>query len=128
METSSSGSDDSFFVVRTLGENGKFTGLKDFVDRLSGKEVNKRTVESFIKAGAFDGFGLKRRQLMMIYIQVVDSVAQDKKHNMAGQMSLFDLVSDEQKSDFDIPMPKVGEYEKETKYHHYIFEVMGISE
>ena len=112
-------------IVEERNIRGPFVSLNDFVVRLTGKEVNKRTIESFIKAGAFDGFGLKRRQLMMIYIQVVDSVAQDKKNNMAGQMTLFDFVSEEDKKDFEIKVPNVSEF---TKLELLAFEkeVMGV--
>ena len=59
--------------------------------------------------------GGTRKQFMSIYIQIVDHVNQEKKYSMTGQMSLFDLVSEEEKSDFQIQLPKVGEYAKETK-------------
>ncbi len=99
-------------IVEERNERGEFTSLNDFVVRLTGKEVNKRTIESFIKAGAFDSFGLKRRQLMMIYVQVVDSVTKDKKNNMAGQMTLFDFASEEDKQDYEIQVPDVAEFTK----------------
>lgn len=104
---------------------GRFTDLHNFLERLSGKEVNKRTVESFIKAGAMDGLGGTRKQLMMIYVQVMDSVAQEKKASVSGQMSLFDLMGEEEKKEYAIRMPDVGEYEKEQLL---IFEkeVLGI--
>ena len=82
---------------------------------MSGKDVNRRTIENFIKAGAFDGLGGTRRQFMAIYVQILDQVNQERKYSMTGQMSLFDLVDDEQKKEFDIPLPDVGEYDKETK-------------
>ncbi len=69
--------------------NGPFRSLKDFAERLSGKEVNKRTVENFIKAGAFDCFGVTRKQLMFVYANVLDDVAREKKDSLSGQMSLF---------------------------------------
>ncbi|NLL93214.1 MAG: DNA polymerase III subunit alpha [Clostridiales bacterium] len=99
-------------IVEERNERGHFTSLNDFVVRLTGKEVNKRTIESFIKAGAFDSFGLNRRQLMMTYVQVVDSVSQDKKNNMAGQMTLFDFAPEEEKSEFEIKVPNVSEFSK----------------
>ena len=112
-------------IVEERNIRGPYVSLNDFVIRLTGKEVNKRTIESFIKAGAFDSFGLKRRQLMMIYIQVVDSIAQDKKNNMAGQMTLFDLVGEDDKKDFEIKVPNVDEF---TKLELLAFEkeVIGV--
>ena len=112
-------------IVEEREARGPFTSLNDFVVRLTGKEVNKRTIESFIKAGAFDEFGLKRRQLMMIYVSVVDSVAQDKKNNMAGQMTLFDFAGEEDKKEFEIKVPEVAEF---TKLELLAFEkeVIGV--
>lgn len=112
-------------IVEERNERGEFTSLNDFVVRLTGKEINKRTIESFIKAGAFDSFGLKRRQLMMIYVQVVDSITKDKKNNMAGQMTLFDFASEEDKQDYEIQVPNVAEF---TKLELLAFEkeVIGV--
>ncbi|WP_313131452.1 DNA polymerase III subunit alpha [Anaerocolumna sp.] len=112
-------------IVEERGSNGKFTSLKDFAVRLSGKEVNKRTVESFIKSGAFDSLPGTRKQLMMIYIQVLDDVIQDKKKNLSGQISFFDLVGEEEKADYENNMPDVGEYSSEQLLA-FEKEVMGI--
>lgn len=101
-------------IVQERNKNGKFTNLKNFIERLSGKEVNKRTVESFIKAGALDSLGGNRRQLMMVYVSVMDSVGNEKKKSMDGQMSLFDMMDEEDKAEFEISMPEVDEYDRET--------------
>ena len=100
-------------IVAERDANGAFQSLKDFVERLSGKEVNKRTIEGFIKAGAMDSLPGTRKQLMIVYSSIVDRVNQERKSSLTGQMSLFELVSEEEKQDFDIPLPNVGEYEKE---------------
>lgn len=105
--------------------NGRFTGLKDFVDRLSGKEVNKRTVESFIKAGAFDSSFGTRKQLMQVYVGVMDDVAQERKKGFAGQMSLFDFATEEDRQEFEIRLPNVGEYTKEELLT-FEKEVLGV--
>ena len=112
-------------IVKERQEHGKFKNLKDFIERLSGKEVNKRTIESFIKAGALDSLQGTRKQFMMIYVKILDQVNQEKKYSMTGQMTLFDMVSEEQKQEFDIPLPDVGEYEKETMLA-FEKEVLGI--
>ena len=112
-------------IVREREQNGPFKHLKDFIERLSGKEVNKRTIESFIKAGALDSLQGTRKQFMVIYVKILDQVNQEKKYSMTGQMSLFDIVSEEQKSEFDIRLPDVGEYEKETLLA-FEKEVLGI--
>ena len=112
-------------IVAERQANGPFKHLKDFIERLSGKEVNKRTIESFIKAGALDSLGGTRKQFMVIYVKILDQVNQEKKYALTGQMTLFDMVSEEQKQEFDIPLPDVGEYEKETMLA-FEKEVLGI--
>ncbi len=112
-------------IVRERELRGEFKHLKDFIERLSGKEVNKRTIESFIKAGALDSLEGTRRQQMTIYVQVLDTVNQEKKHSMVGQMSLFDIVDDEQKKEFEIKLPPVGEYKKELALS-FEKEVLGV--
>lgn len=112
-------------IVEERNQHGNYKDLKDFVNRLSNKEVNKRTIESFIKSGALDSFGVNRRQMMMVYVQVIDQVNQEKKSAMSGQMSLFDLMGEEEKKAYDVVYPKVSEYEKEEKLA-YEKEVLGI--
>lgn len=112
-------------IVYEREKNGKFKSLKDFVERLSGKEVNKRTIESFIKAGAFDGLGGNRRQLMMVYVDIIDRVNRERKETMDGQMSLFDMMTEEDKADYEIKLPKVDEYDRETMLA-FEKEVVGI--
>nr|WP_330384846.1 DNA polymerase III subunit alpha [Bariatricus massiliensis] len=112
-------------IIEERKERGEFKNLKDFMERLSGKEVNKRTVENFIKSGAFDSLKGTRKQHMMIYVQIMDQVNQERKYAMTGQMSLFDIVDDEQKKEFEITLPNVGEYQKETLLA-FEKEVLGI--
>ena len=112
-------------IIAERNARGEFKNLKDFIERLSGKEVNKRTIESFIKSGAFDSLGGTRKQFMVIYVKILDQVNQERKYSMTGQLSLFDMVDDDQKAEFDIPLPPVGEYEKETKLA-FEKEVLGI--
>lgn len=100
-------------IIEEREKNGKYTSMKDFVERLSGKEVNKRTMESLIKAGAFDSIPGTRKQKMSIYVQVIDQVAQERKNMMSGQISLFDFGDTDFKQSGEIKMPDVGEYEKE---------------
>ena len=102
-------------IVAEREERGLFKNLRDFIERMSGREVNKKTIENLIKAGAMDELPGNRRQKMMVYVQIMDSIAQEKKNTMAGQMSLFDLVSEEEKSAFEIRMPNVTEYTKEDR-------------
>ena len=113
-------------IVEDREELGLFQNLEDFITRLSAKNIlNKRTIENLIKAGALDTLGGTRKQFMSIYVQIVDHVTQEKKNSMVGQMTLFDLVSEDQKEEFQIRMPDVGEYSKETLLA-FEKEVLGI--
>ena len=112
-------------ILEERKQRGVFTSLKDFLTRMSGGEVNKRTVENFIKAGALDGLDGNRRQKMMVYASILDSIHQEKKNSMAGQMTLFDIAAEEDKKEFEITMPDIEEYDKETLLG-YEKEVLGI--
>ena len=112
-------------IVQERNIGGKFKSLKDFCERMAGREVNKRTVENFIKAGAFDSLGHTRRQQMMVYAQIMDQAAAEKKKSMTGQMSLFDFVADEDKEAFEVKYPPVGEYDREVLLA-YEKEVLGV--
>ena len=111
-------------IVKERERGGLFRSLKDFIERM-GDTLNKRTIENFIKAGALDCLDRNRRQKMMVYAQIVDSVNQEKKHSLAGQMSLFDFVGEEEKKDFELRMPEVEEYDKEMILA-FEKEVLGI--
>ncbi len=100
-------------IVEERRANGAYRSLKDFIERM-GDALNKRAIENFIKAGALDCLDGNRRQKMMVYAQIVDSVNQEKKHSFTGQMSLFDFVGEEEKKDFELRMPDVEEYEKDV--------------
>ena len=112
-------------VVEERRQRGPYSNLKDFITRVADKDVNKRAVENFIKAGALDSLGGTRKQFMSVYVQIMDNIHQDKKNNMAGQMSLFDIVSEEEKESFEVKMPDVGEYSKEMKLS-FEKEVLGV--
>ena len=99
-------------------KNGKFTDLKDFIKRTSGKDVNKRAIENFIKAGAMDEFPGNRRQKLQVYSKLVDDINTDRKNNLTGQMSMFDFVVKDENDDNDlsaggIVFPELEEFSKE---------------
>jgi DNA polymerase-3 subunit alpha len=102
-------------ILAEREKNGIFRDLQDLVERLSSREINKRTVESFIKSGALDSLKGSRRQKMMIYIQVIESVQKERKNEMAGQMSLLDFLSEEDKQSFEITYPNVEDFSNEEK-------------
>ena len=114
---------EAIMEERRLG--GKFKSLTDFLERMTGKEVNKRVVENLIKAGALDSLGGTRQQYILAYAGIMDSVAQSQKTMMTGQMSLFDLVDEDQKASFQAKLPDVGEYPKELLLS-FEKEVLGI--
>ncbi len=114
-------------IVAERTQNGRYHDLHDFLTRMdaAGLPVNKRVVENLIKAGAFDSFGVTRKQMMSVYAQMMDELQSKSKNSMAGQMSLFDIVSEDVKQEFAITYPDIGEYDKETKLA-YEKEVLGI--
>ena len=111
-------------IVRERTEHGKFRSLEDFIDRMSGREVNKRTLESFIKSGAMDGLPGTRKQKCMVCGSMVDQKNKEKKNTMEGQMSLFDFAAEEDKKSFQITFPNVGEYSRE-EYLAYEKEMLA---
>lgn len=100
-------------IIAERNANGKFKDLADYISRLSGKEANKRTIESFIMTGAFDCFGVNRKQMMQAFPDIADTVAAEKKKNATGQMSLIDYMSEEESKQFSIDYPDVPEFSKD---------------
>ena len=98
-------------IVRERKENGAYTDLQNFLERMYGGELNKRAVENLIKSGAMDCIEGNRRQKMEVYSSIMDELAREQKHSMTGQYSLMDFLEGPQKDDFKISFPKVPEYE-----------------
>ena len=113
-------------IIEDRDEFGPFKNLEDFISRMSVKDgLNKRAIEHLIKSGALDCLGGMRKQFMSIYVQIVDHVNQEKKYAMTGQMTLFDMVGEEEKEQFEIKLPDVGEYSKENLLA-FEKEVLGV--
>ncbi len=112
-------------IVAERERDGKYTSMEDFMARLSSKEVNKHTIENFIKSGAFDCLGGNRRQKMLVYQSMLDNINREKKDSMAGQLSLFDMGDEDLKGANAVAFPEVGEYDKE-EYLNFEKEVLGI--
>ena len=112
-------------VIAERKQRGVFKNLQDFLSRMSDTEVNKRNVENFIKAGAFDSLEGTRKQFMSVFAQLMDQNQQNRKNNMAGQLSLFDLVDESEKKNYEIRFPDVGEYPKEILLT-FEKEVLGV--
>ena len=105
--------------------NGRFRSMEDFVGRMASKEVNRRTLENFIKAGAMDSLPGTRRQKMAVAPILLESKAKEKKNGFEGQMSLFDIAPEEERADYQITFPDVGEYAKE-EILAFEKEVLGV--
>lgn len=101
-------------IVKEREANGPYKTLQDFISRLIDQDINKRLVENFIKAGAFDTLPGNRAQKMNIYGPIMDNIQRNQKNNLAGQLSLFDFADEEQKQEFDIRMPDIPEFKKEV--------------
>ncbi len=101
-------------IIAERENGGLFNSLDDFVSRMSNKEVNKRTLESFIKSGALDTLPGTRKQKLIVSGDLLESKAREKKMVMEGQLSFFDLAPEEEKNNFQITFPNVGEYDKQT--------------
>ena len=114
---------DKIIEERELG--GPYRTLQDFIERTAERDVNKRAIENLIKAGACDSLDGTRKQMTMVYASIVDQVVHQKKNTMSGQMSLFDLVSEEDKKDYEVQYPNVGEFDKEMLLG-FEKEVLGI--
>jgi DNA polymerase-3 subunit alpha len=111
-------------IVNERREHGSYKTLKNFMERTLNCGVNKRAIENFIKAGAFDGFGATRKQHMTVYSYLMDNITSSKKSVISGQMSLLDIVSEEEKDDLEMRLPNVGEYDK-AELLSYEKEVLG---
>lgn len=112
-------------ILQEREENGNYKTLQSFLERVSCREVNKRAVENLIKAGALDGLDGNRQQMITVFSTIMDNLASEKKKSMSGQMTLFDLVPEEEKQDYEIRLPQLEEYSKEIKLG-FEKEVLGI--
>jgi DNA polymerase-3 subunit alpha len=112
-------------IVEERKAHGPYKNLEEFINRVNGREVNKRSLENLIKAGAMDCLEGNRRQKVYVFPMILDSVNESKKKNMDGQVSLFDLVPEETKSSFEIQFPDQPEFDKEVKLA-FEKEVLGI--
>ncbi|GAB3558541.1 DNA polymerase III subunit alpha [Spelaeicoccus albus] len=103
-------------IVQARTEKGAFTSFQDFLDKVPVHVCNKRTIESLIKAGAFDSLGHTRRSLVEIHEEAVDSVVGVKRQEANGQFDLFAGLGDESDDPgFSIVLPDRPEWEKKEK-------------
>ncbi len=102
---------DSIIAERT--KNGSYLSVDDFVERMSCKEVNKRTLENFIKSGALDSMPGNRRQKIKVAPGLLEQRNKERRNELEGQMSLFDFAAEEEKNQFRISLPDMEEYPRE---------------
>ena len=79
-------------ILSERNENGPFRDLQDFIERMTGKDINRKAIENFIMAGAFDGFKVKRSQMMAVYQNIMDNAQREKKSKITGQINLMDFL------------------------------------
>ena len=97
-------------IIEERERGGKYTGIKDFIARMQPRGLNKRATENLIKAGALDGLGANKRQLLAVYKTISDNIANEKKNSIEGQMSLFDMVDDKTREEFEVRLPNIPEF------------------
>ena len=100
-------------ILEERAKNGKFRTMEDFINRMTQREVNRRTLENFIKSGALDSLPGTRRQKMAVGPALLENKARERKNAFEGQLSLFDIAGEEEKKEFEVVFPDVGEYAKE---------------
>ncbi len=101
-------------------KGGPFHSLDSFLDRMHESDLNKRAVENLIKCGAMDSLGLNRAQMLYAYEMIMEDIAKNRKHNIAGQIQMFELLDEAARNGIPVPdmpeMPKnrLMQMEKET--------------
>ncbi len=99
-------------IVEAREKDGLYKSLGDFCNRVDSRKVNKRVIESLIKAGAFDCFNCKRSQLMTILDQAMEQAQASQRDRESGQISLFAVLGEAaQNKSVDIPMPDMDEWD-----------------
>ncbi len=78
-------------VMEERSENGPFASLPEFCRRMAGSDMNKRALENLIRAGAFDGTGARRSQLIRVYEKVLDAASARQRQNLEGQLDFFGM-------------------------------------
>lgn len=99
-------------IVEARKNKGNFESITDFINKIDLSSINKRAVESLIKAGALDGFKVFRSKLLAVHEKLMDSVANERKRNIDGQISLFGLTEDEDFKAPEVTYPNIKEFAK----------------
>lgn len=99
-------------IAKVRIEKGKFKDLLDFCNKVDLGVINKRAVESLIKAGALDSFGVYRSRLLAVHEKVMDGINGDRKKNIQGQINLFLDFQQQEIDPIDIKYPEIKEFDK----------------
>ena len=99
-------------IVEARDSKGKFESITDFINKIDLSAINKRAVESLIKAGALDDFKIFRSKLLAVHEKLMDSMASERKRNIDGQISLFGLTEDEDFKATEVMYPNIKEFAK----------------
>ena len=99
-------------IVEARNSKGKFESITDFINKIDLSAINKRAVESLIKAGALDDFKIFRSKLLAVHEKLMDSMASERKRNIDGQISLFGLTEDEDFKAPEVMYPNIKEFAK----------------
>lgn len=99
-------------IVEARDSKGKFESITDFINKIDLSAINKRAVESLIKAGALDDFKIFRSKLLAVHEKLMDSMASERKRNIDGQISLFGLTEDEDFKAPEVMYPNIKEFAK----------------
>ncbi len=104
-------------IVKQRGKSGDFKNFVNFCKRVDSKDLNKRVIESLVKCGAFEGLHKNRAQLMAGYEKILDSIVSDRKKNLSGQMSLFDMIQSNvnKKRGDEYALPDVEEFNERDR-------------
>ena len=88
-------------IVQNREKGGEYKSFTDFCERMEGEAVNKKCIESLIKAGAFDNFAETRSTLMASFEDILDTISGMSKKNIQGQVSMFDFGKTEESNDME---------------------------
>ena len=100
-------------LIKERSANGQFKSFEDFCRRMTGKDLNRRAVENLIRSGAFDSMGNKRRALLQICGMLLDSIAQENRNNIEGQLNLFGEPDFADVVEVNIKLPQVEEFTRQ---------------
>lgn len=100
-------------IIAERQQKGRFRGLQDFCERIEGRELNRKALENMIKAGAFDGLGLNRRQMLDCYAELLSSAGSDSKRAIEGQLNFLDFDSSQ---DMGVKIPYKPEFDEKRLF------------